>query len=163
DEEDIDDCDRISHKLGAPEYKHLIAIHAKKYKGGLKESLKIDIDKVGRLSLTEQALGKDILHHRNNLVSDFIKLYCYMNSDVGVSDSRFTHKNMLRVYLKGTRFDCSNYNPLIGWMHGCQMVAFNMQVRFFDLLFKLNCGSYCFYYLNSLQGIVWKLIKLFLA
>ncbi|KAF6140619.1 hypothetical protein GIB67_013912 [Kingdonia uniflora] len=68
DEEDIDDCDRKSRQLGASEFKRLITIYAKKYKGGLKESLKIDIDKVRRLSLSEQALGKATLHHGNNLV-----------------------------------------------------------------------------------------------
>lgn len=41
---------------------------------------------------------------------------------------RFTQKNLLRIYPKGTRFDSSNYNPMVGWMHGAQMVAFNMQV-----------------------------------
>lgn len=41
---------------------------------------------------------------------------------------RFTQRNMLRIYPKGIRFDSSNYNPLIGWMHGAQMVALNMQV-----------------------------------
>ena len=35
----------------------------------------------------------------------------------------------MRVYPKGIRFDSSNYNPLIAWTHGAQMVAFNMQVR----------------------------------
>lgn len=34
----------------------------------------------------------------------------------------------MRVYPKATRLDSSNFNPLIGWMHGVQMVAFNMQV-----------------------------------
>jgi len=38
---------------------------------------------------------------------------------------------MLRIYPKGTRVNSSNYNPLIGWMHGAQMVAFNMQVSFY--------------------------------
>lgn len=41
---------------------------------------------------------------------------------------RFTQKNILRVYPKGIRFDSSNYNPMIGWTHGAQMVALNMQV-----------------------------------
>lgn len=44
--------------------------------------------------------------------------------------SRFTQKNVLRIYPKGTRVTSSNYQPHIGWMHGAQMVAFNMQVRF---------------------------------
>ncbi|KAI5321708.1 hypothetical protein L3X38_030779 [Prunus dulcis] len=43
---------------GARKYKHLIAIHAGKPKGGLKEVLKIELNKVRRLSLSEQALEK---------------------------------------------------------------------------------------------------------
>ena len=43
--------------------------------------------------------------------------------------SRFTQRNLLRIYPKGTRIGSSNYNPLVGWMHGAQMVALNMQVR----------------------------------
>jgi hypothetical protein len=42
---------------------------------------------------------------------------------------RFTQKNIIRVYPKGTRVTSSNYRPHIGWMYGAQMVAFNMQVR----------------------------------
>lgn len=42
---------------------------------------------------------------------------------------RFTQKNFLRVYPKGTRFNSSNYKPQVGWLHGAQMIAFNMQVR----------------------------------
>lgn len=53
------------------------------------------------------------------------------------SCTRFTQKNILRVYPKGTRFNSSNYKPQIGWLHGAQMIAFNMQVClfFFFLLF----------------------------
>ena len=43
---------------------------------------------------------------------------------------RFTQKNILRVYPKGTRVNSSNYDPVNAWIHGAQMVAFNMQVRF---------------------------------
>ncbi|ONH99908.1 hypothetical protein PRUPE_6G056900 [Prunus persica] len=93
---------------GAREYKHLIAIHAGKPKGGLKEVLKIELNKVRRLSLSEQALEKAAESYGTDIV-------------------RFTQKNILRVYPKGTRFNSSNYKPLIGWMHGAQMVAFNMQ------------------------------------
>ncbi|CAK9137004.1 unnamed protein product [Ilex paraguariensis] len=38
-----------------------------------------------------------------------------------------TQRNLLRIYPKGTRIGSSNYNPLVGWMHGAQMVALNMQ------------------------------------
>lgn len=34
----------------------------------------------------------------------------------------------MRIYPKGTRVDSSNYDPHVGWTHGAQMVAFNMQV-----------------------------------
>ncbi|KAI4306461.1 hypothetical protein L6164_029737 [Bauhinia variegata] len=106
-EEDPDDADRSHHDV-APEYRRLIAIHAGKPKGGLEECLKVEPDKVRRLSLSEQQLEKAAITHGQQIV-------------------RFTQRNMLRVYPKGTRIDSSNYNPLIGWMHGAQMVAFNMQ------------------------------------
>uniref|UniRef100_A0A7N0U3S9 Phosphoinositide phospholipase C n=1 Tax=Kalanchoe fedtschenkoi TaxID=63787 RepID=A0A7N0U3S9_KALFE len=93
---------------GPPVYKNLIAIHAGKPKGGLKEALKVEPDKVRRLSLSEQALEKATMSHGTDVV-------------------RFTQKNFLRIYPKGTRFNSSNYKPTIGWMHGAQMVAFNMQ------------------------------------
>ncbi|KAJ8620947.1 hypothetical protein MRB53_029476 [Persea americana] len=109
--QDEDDLDDDEHKLSqnpAPEYKRLIAISAGKPKGGLKEALRGDPDKVKRLSLSEQELEKVSLTQATDIV-------------------RFTQKNLLRVYPKGIRVDSSNYNPLIGWMHGAQMVAFNMQ------------------------------------
>lgn len=106
-EENSDGVDKPQEKA-APEYKRLIAIHAGKPKGGLADSLKVDPDKVRRLSLSEQQLEKAIITHAREIV-------------------RFTQRNILRVYPKGVRIDSSNYNPLIGWSHGAQMVAFNMQ------------------------------------
>jgi hypothetical protein len=41
---------------------------------------------------------------------------------------RFTQKYILRVFPKGTRVTSTNFRPLTAWMHGAQMVAFNMQV-----------------------------------
>ncbi|KAK9998364.1 hypothetical protein SO802_017967 [Lithocarpus litseifolius] len=105
-DEDNDDCE--SRPPGVCTYKSLIAIHAGKPKGGLKEALKVELEKVRRLSLSEQALEKATSSH-------------------GMDVIRFTQRNILRVYPKGTRLNSSNYNPLIGWMHGAQMVAFNMQ------------------------------------
>ncbi|XAR65942.1 Phosphoinositide phospholipase C [Bertholletia excelsa] len=77
-------------------------------KGGLQDWLQVDPNKVRRLSLSELELEKAVVTHGKEIV-------------------RFTRRNLLRVYPKGIRFDSSNYNPLIGWMHGAQMVAFNMQ------------------------------------
>ncbi|XP_010253909.1 PREDICTED: phosphoinositide phospholipase C 4-like isoform X2 [Nelumbo nucifera] len=109
DDEDADDDDDYnSRQSGAPQYKRLIALHAGKPKGRLKEALTVESGGVTRLSLSEQELVKATVSLGPTLV-------------------RFTQKNFLRIYPKGTRFNSSNYNPLIGWMHGAQMVAFNMQ------------------------------------
>ncbi|URE05944.1 phospholipase C [Musa troglodytarum] len=113
DEEDSDDDDDDDDEHGfqqnsAPEYRRIITVHAGKPKGRMRDALKVDPHKVRRLSLSEQQLEKLAESHGPDLV-------------------RFTQKNILRVYPKGTRFNSSNYNPLLGWMHGAQMVAFNMQ------------------------------------
>ncbi|XP_074295020.1 phosphoinositide phospholipase C 4-like [Silene latifolia] len=90
-----------------PAYKNLITIPGIK-RGKLKESLKVDTNKLSRLSLNEQILAKAITSYGTDIV-------------------RYTQKNILRIYPKATRVDSSNYQPLVGWMHGAQMVAFNMQ------------------------------------
>ncbi|KAF3607736.1 hypothetical protein DY000_02051152 [Brassica cretica] len=107
DDEDDDDGDK-SKKNAPPQYKHLIAIHAGKPKGGITECLKVDPDKVRRLSLSEEQLEKAAEKYAVQIV-------------------RFTQRNLLRIYPKGTRVTSSNYNPLVAWSHGAQMVAFNMQ------------------------------------
>ncbi|GMI92216.1 phosphatidylinositol-specific phospholipase C4 [Hibiscus trionum] len=105
---DNEACDRLIRPSGAPAYKSLISIPAGKPKGKLREKLKVENDKVIRLSLGELKFEKAITYHGTEVV-------------------RFTQKNILRVYPKATRVNSSNYNPLIGWMHGAQMVALNMQ------------------------------------
>ena len=52
----------------APEYRNLIAIHAGKGKGGLDDWLKVDPDKVRRLSLSEQELEKAAKTHGPQIV-----------------------------------------------------------------------------------------------
>ncbi|XVF05322.1 hypothetical protein REPUB_Repub05bG0162400 [Reevesia pubescens] len=109
-----------------PQYRQLIAIHAGKLKGGLDNWLRDDPKKVRRLSLSEQELENATKTHGTTIV-------------------RFTQRNLLRVFPKGTRLDSSNYNPFIGWMHGAQMVAFNMQGHGKHLwimqgMFKANGG-----------------------
>ncbi|KAE8723436.1 Phosphoinositide phospholipase C 6 [Hibiscus syriacus] len=125
DEENADDGDKSQHSL-APEYKNLITIRAAKRKGGFDEWLKVDPDNVRRLSISEQHLEKAALTHGKQIV-------------------RFTQPNILRVFPKTIRVDSSNYNPLNGWMHGAQMVAFNMQGHGRSLwlmhgMFKANGG-----------------------
>nr|XP_016456071.1 PREDICTED: phosphoinositide phospholipase C 2-like isoform X2 [Nicotiana tabacum] len=107
DDED-DEGDPKSEKNAASEYKRLIAIHAGKGKGGLSDWLRVDPNNARRLSLSEPALEKAVDTHSKEII-------------------RFTQKNLLRVYPKGIRVDSSNYDPFVGWTHGAQMVAFNMQ------------------------------------
>ncbi|KAK3019004.1 hypothetical protein RJ639_003612 [Escallonia herrerae] len=111
DEEDFKDEDHNLRKNAPPEYKHLIAIQARKRKGGIKEWFHVDPSKVTRISLREQQLEKAVRTNGTDII-------------------RFTQRNLLRIFPKGTRYDSSNYNPLIGWIHGAQMVAFNMQGMF---------------------------------
>ncbi|XP_020578795.1 phosphoinositide phospholipase C 2-like [Phalaenopsis equestris] len=108
DEEDDDEDELKKNQPRALEYKHLITIKAGKPKGSLKDALRVDPDKVRRVSLSEQQLVKAAASLGTDLV-------------------RFTQKNILRIYPKGTRVRSSNYNPMTGWVHGAQMVAFNMQ------------------------------------
>ncbi|KAK4385333.1 Phosphoinositide phospholipase C 6 [Sesamum angolense] len=77
-------------------------------KRSLREVLKVTVDRASRLSLSEQELERAAALYATDVV-------------------RFTQKNILRVYPKGTRVTSSNFRPIIGWMHGAQMVAFNMQ------------------------------------
>ncbi|MED6191907.1 1-phosphatidylinositol phosphodiesterase [Stylosanthes scabra] len=125
-DDDDDEEEEKSRQDVSAEYRRLIAIHAGKPKGGLLEGLRVDPDKVRRLSLSEQQLEKAALSYGKDIV-------------------RFTQRNILRVYPKGTRITSSNYNPLIGWMHGAQMVAFNMQgygrsLWLMQGMFKANGG-----------------------
>ncbi|KAL3830175.1 hypothetical protein ACJIZ3_018977 [Penstemon smallii] len=107
--ENLEDKENIHYRQNlAPEYKHLIAIRAEKMKGGIKRWLKVDTKHVHRVSLNEEKLEQAVITHGTDIV-------------------RFNQRNLMRIYPKGSRIDSSNYNPLIGWMHGAQMVAFNMQ------------------------------------
>ncbi|XWS28684.1 hypothetical protein CRYUN_Cryun25bG0092400 [Craigia yunnanensis] len=109
-----------------PQYSQIIAIHAGKLKGGLENWLSDDPKKVRRLSLSEQELENATKTHGTKIV-------------------RFTQRNLLRVFPKRKRLDSSNCNPFVGWMHGAQMVAFNMQGHGKHLwimqgMFKANGG-----------------------
>ncbi|XP_027072983.2 phosphoinositide phospholipase C 2-like isoform X1 [Coffea arabica] len=108
DEEDAHEDIQELQQNAAPKYKNLIAIHARKRKGGIKDWLKIDPNNVTRISLSEEKFEKAVLSHGGDIV-------------------RFTQRNLLRIFPKAMRLDSSNYNPLIGWTHGAQMVALNMQ------------------------------------
>lgn len=68
DGEEEDDDDTKSEQNAAPEYRNLIAIHAGKGKGGLSDWLRVEADKVRRLSLSEQELEKAVLTHGKEII-----------------------------------------------------------------------------------------------
>lgn len=64
----MDEEDPKSQQNAAPEYRNLIAIHAGKGKGGMKEWLRVDPDKVRRLSLSEHELEKAVVTYGQDIV-----------------------------------------------------------------------------------------------
>ncbi|CAI9091713.1 OLC1v1026810C2 [Oldenlandia corymbosa var. corymbosa] len=108
DDEDGDFQNQKASQQAPPEYKRLIGIHACKAKHGVRHALVTASDKVKRLSLNEQELEKAA-------------------ASCGTDVVRFTQRNILRVFPKGTRVTSSNFHPMMGWTHGAQMLAFNMQ------------------------------------
>lgn len=90
------------------EYKTLISISLTRRKHDMDQDLKVDPEKVSRMSLGEAAYEKATITHGSEII-------------------KFTQRNLLRIFPKTTRITSSNYNPLMGWSYGAQMVAANMQ------------------------------------
>lgn len=70
---------------------------------------------------------------------------------------KYNVNHMTRTYPSGSRVDSSNYNPVVAWAMGCQLVALNFQTHDTPLL--LNDGHFrqaggCGYVVkpNSLMG-----------
>ncbi|KAG0599415.1 hypothetical protein M758_12G149900 [Ceratodon purpureus] len=92
-----------------PNYSRLITIRqVKPVKGTALKDRLVNEESVKRISLAESKV-KDV-------AEEFPELLV-----------KFTQRNILRVYPAGTRIDSSNYNPVLSWNHGAQMVALNMQ------------------------------------
>lgn len=53
---------------------------------------------------------------------------------------QYNQSHMSRTYPGGARVDSSNYNPLLAWSTGCQMVALNFQTQ--DAFLRLNDGRF---------------------
>ncbi|KAJ0705249.1 putative phosphoinositide phospholipase C [Helianthus annuus] len=106
-----EDGDAANEKPGQKtprEYIQIIGIHAAKANKELRQALEVGSGKGKRISMSEQTLEKAAEDYGSDLV-------------------RFTQKNFVRVFPKGTRVTSSNFKPLLAWMHGAQMVASNMQ------------------------------------
>ncbi|KAL7577087.1 hypothetical protein ACA910_019694 [Epithemia clementina (nom. ined.)] len=52
----------------------------------------------------------------------------------------YNQTHMSRTYPAGSRVDSSNYNPILAWALGCQMVALNFQTE--DAFLRLNDGRF---------------------
>uniref|UniRef100_A0A1I8J6L1 Phosphoinositide phospholipase C n=1 Tax=Macrostomum lignano TaxID=282301 RepID=A0A1I8J6L1_9PLAT len=59
-------------------------------------------------------------------------LECQLASDI----KDFTLNQLVRVYPRTTRFKSSNFNPMLAWELGCQMVALNWQTSDRAMLFN---------------------------
>ena len=80
----------------------------------------------------------------------YIYIYYYCHT-VLLDVLACTERQLVRTYPKGTRFDSSNYDPLLMWKCGVQMVALNFQYP--DIYMHLNQG---FFRLNGGCGYVLK-------
>ncbi|CAH8363729.1 unnamed protein product [Eruca vesicaria subsp. sativa] len=89
-------------------YQRLIAIHYFRIYEGIQKVWKFQESKNKWLSLTEQSLEKVIASY-------------------GTDVTRFTQRNFLRIYPKGSTNKYFNCKPRNSWMNGAQMIAFNMQ------------------------------------
>ena len=63
----------------------------------------------------------------------------------------FTHKQLVRIYPSGTRVNSSNYDPVLYWKSGCQLVALNFQT--FDRGMQVNSA---FFGMNGQCGFILK-------
>ncbi|CAK9278108.1 unnamed protein product [Sphagnum jensenii] len=91
-----------------PKYAGIISIPAGKMSGSSFKEVLVVGKTVKRISLSEPQLEKVVEESPELLV-------------------KFTQRNIVRVYPSGMRVDSSNYSPILGWTHGAQMVALNMQ------------------------------------
>ncbi|TVU18097.1 hypothetical protein EJB05_34167, partial [Eragrostis curvula] len=106
--EELVESEKKAQQGADNEYKRLIAIQLTRRKHDMDKDLMVDPDKVSRLSLGEKAYEKATVSHGADII-------------------RFTQRNLLRIFPRSTRITSSNYNPLMGWRYGVQMVAANMQ------------------------------------
>lgn len=77
-------------------------------------------------------------HHMHSFSENKIKAMSKQNK--ARKWAVYNQSHMTRAYPAGSRVDSSNYNPLLAWSTGCQMVALNIQTS--DTALKLNDGRF---------------------
>eukprot|EP00536_Pseudo-nitzschia_multiseries_P010458 jgi/Psemu1/297582/fgenesh1_pm.319_\ len=109
------------HKKVAPLLRHVTLLHGAKYKS-FDQSIKQN--QATMHSIGETKITKIIAKEKENA-----NLWREYNQD-----------HMTRTYPAGSRVDSSNYNPIVAWAMGCQLVALNFQTT--DSNLALNDGLF---------------------
>lgn len=77
-------------------------------------------------------------HHMHSFSENRVRHRC--RQKLAQQWTTFNQTHMSRTYPAGSRLDSSNYNPLLAWSTGCQMVALNFQTQ--DAFLRLNDGRF---------------------
>lgn len=77
-------------------------------------------------------------YHMHSFNENKVRSKCRQN--LAQKFTLYNQTHMSRTYPAGSRLDSSNYNPLLAWSTGCQMVALNFQTH--DQFLRLNDGRF---------------------
>lgn len=77
-------------------------------------------------------------HHMHSFSENKVRNKCRYKQ--ATSWTVYNREHMSRTYPGGSRVDSSNYNPLLAWSVGCQMVALNFQTQ--DQFLQVNDGRF---------------------
>ncbi|GJU57940.1 hypothetical protein Tco_1235706 [Tanacetum coccineum] len=83
-----------------------------------------------KLTLKTSGLGGGVMGIRVSKLRRDERFLDYLDVGVGIllAILIWLRKHVPRIYPKGTQITCSIFKPRTAWLHGAQMVAFNMQV-----------------------------------
>jgi phosphatidylinositol phospholipase C, delta len=77
-------------------------------------------------------------HHMHSFSENKVKKMCRHSK--ARKWAIYNQSHMCRTYPAGSRVDSSNYNPMLAWSTGCQLVALNFQTP--DPPLKINDGRF---------------------
>jgi hypothetical protein len=83
---------------------------------------------------SEQALT----NHMHSFSESRVRSFCKHNQSQ--KWIRYNQTHISRTFPSGRRTDSSNYNPILAWSTGCQMVALNLQTP--DDMVRVNYGRF---------------------
>ena len=135
DDDSDDDSRSNAHEL---ENSDAAARRAKLVKHGVSPQLaKLTLFHGFKLKSFEESIRKP-KHHMHSFSENKVRNTCRNKKTKVWIDFNQTH--MSRTYPAGSRVDSSNYNPLLAWSTGCQMVSLNFQTQ--DAFLRLNDGRF---------------------